>query len=426
MQPALSSNLTLAPGSIAIGFDVALCRQQRAPARSGRQWQAGRIWAVAPMLPAGTESWSLRLAGGADLASADTRACCRPCWPVAVRSGWRICIISRTCRRTAGRIAHFQRHPNREGRPGHPVRRRLPPDLVLRHLHGRHAVRPRAGSRWQPRPQCPGAGRLQPEAGQRSGPVPGEWPRVRPGRGSARYEPLVTAVSTPPGTRSRAATSYRRAGQYACRHPGIASGPELSDKRGSGWMSGGYTGTWLWRQGGEDLGQRTAWWINFGTYVPTAFYSSIRQPGVTIEGFTGIGALGGGNVDVAVGGDAGIQRKPGSTSSFRFLIATAWCWRWEARDGSRRTAPASRRAGRPQPEGERRVESRGDVQLRCRRRRQWRVTSDMNGVLTNLRGALDVSARSIGRVDPMRMVPDPSDSRPMNTDSPTLGLPLGA
>ena len=73
-------------------------------------------------------------------------------------------------------------------------------------------------------------------------------------------------------------------------------------------MSGGYTGTWLWRQGGEDLGQRTAWWINFGTYVPTAFYSSVRQPGVTIEGFTGIGALGGGNVDVAVGGDAGIQK----------------------------------------------------------------------------------------------------------------------
>lgn len=54
------------------------------------------------------------------------------------------------------------------------------------------------------------------------------------------------------------------------------------------------------------------------------------------------------------------------------------------------------------------------------------VTSDMNGVLTNLRGALDVSARSIGRVDPMRMVLDPSDSRPMNTDSPTLGLPSGA
>lgn len=52
--------------------------------------------------------------------------------------------------------------------------------------------------------------------------------------------------------------------------------------------------------------------------MPTAFYSSVRQPGVTIEGFTGIGALGGGNVDVAVGGDAGIQRKPGSTSSFRF------------------------------------------------------------------------------------------------------------
>ena len=191
-------------------------------------------------------------------------------------------------------------------------------------------------------------------------------------------------------------------------------------------MSGGYTGTWLWRQGGEDLGQRTAWWINFGTYVPTAFYSSIRQPGVTIEGFTGIGALGGGNVDVAVGGDAGIRESPAAHPPSVSLIATAWCWRWEAR-----TDHAGRR---PRHDG------RGDLSLKVNGALNpvatssydaagavnGGVTSDMNGVLTNLRGALDVSARSIGRVDPMRMVPDPSDSRPMNTDSPTLGLPSGA
>ena len=193
------------------------------------------------------------------------------------------------------------------------------------------------------------------------------------GAGSARYEPLVTGGQYAAWYPEQGGNVYIGVqGNMRAATRGIASGPELSDKRGSGWMSGGYTGTWLWRQGGEDLGQRTAWWINFGTYVPTAFYSSIRQPGVTIEGFTGIGALGGGNVDVAVGGDAGIRESPAAHPPSVSLIATAWCWRWEARDGSRRTAPASRRAGRPQPEGERRVESRGDVQLRCRRRRQWR------------------------------------------------------
>ena len=98
---------------------------------------------------------------------------------------------------------------------------------------------------------------------------------------------------------------------------GIASGPELSDKRGSGWMSGGYTGTWLWRQGGEDLGQRTAWWINFGTYVPTAFYSSVRQPGVTIEASPALARWAAAMWMSRWAAMRG-SRKPGSTSSFRF------------------------------------------------------------------------------------------------------------
>ena len=75
MQPALSSNLTLAPGSYLPSGSTLRFAGSSVPLRdldaNGKQ---GRIWAVAPMLPAGTESWSLRLAGGADLASADTRA----------------------------------------------------------------------------------------------------------------------------------------------------------------------------------------------------------------------------------------------------------------------------------------------------------------------------------------------------------------
>ena len=48
-------------------------RGVRGPA-SGRQRRAGQGWAVAPMLPEGSQSWSMRLVGGADLDGADTRA----------------------------------------------------------------------------------------------------------------------------------------------------------------------------------------------------------------------------------------------------------------------------------------------------------------------------------------------------------------
>ncbi len=59
-------------------------------------------------------------------------------------------------------------------------------------------------------------------------------------------------------------------------------------------------GNWLWRQGGSS-GQATAWWINFGAYVDSSTGSNTLQ----LAGFTGIGALGGGNVRVSAGTDAG-------------------------------------------------------------------------------------------------------------------------
>jgi filamentous hemagglutinin family protein len=71
-------------------------------------------------------------------------------------------------------------------------------------------------------------------------------------------------------------------------------------------------GTWLWRQGsGDTLGSddiATAWWINFGTYVPFRGAS-------TLTGFTGFGTLGGGNLDVRVGGDAGMLAHRGDVNS---------------------------------------------------------------------------------------------------------------
>jgi filamentous hemagglutinin family protein len=77
----------------------------------------------------------------------------------------------------------------------------------------------------------------------------------------------------------------------------------------NGLISSDGVGNWLWRQGGAGLGQSTAWWINFGTFVtPYApgdqgYFGSPVTP--QLVGFQGIGTLGGGNVTVSVGMNAG-------------------------------------------------------------------------------------------------------------------------
>ena len=89
---------------------------------------------------------------------------------------------------------------------------------------------------------------------------------------------------------------------------------------------GGYTGftrptysagDWLWRQGGERLGQPGAWWINFGTYIADTFTNSMAP---VLTGFTGIGALGGGNVMVLAGGTAGVTTQSLNTTSGDSLV----------------------------------------------------------------------------------------------------------
>jgi filamentous hemagglutinin family protein len=75
-------------------------------------------------------------------------------------------------------------------------------------------------------------------------------------------------------------------------------------------------GNWLWRQGGNRLGQPGAWWINFGTYVADA-----NTTGPVLAGFTGIGALGGGNVMVLAGGTAGVTTQSLNSSSGDSLVA---------------------------------------------------------------------------------------------------------
>jgi len=72
-------------------------------------------------------------------------------------------------------------------------------------------------------------------------------------------------------------------------------------------------GNWLWRQGSGTVNtggqaQPTAWWVNFGSYTADGATAD------KLVGFTGFGTLGGGDLDVWVGGDAGLlQRMAGTT-----------------------------------------------------------------------------------------------------------------
>ncbi|MHC8327167.1 filamentous haemagglutinin family protein [Pseudomonas sp. LB1P83] len=67
------------------------------------------------------------------------------------------------------------------------------------------------------------------------------------------------------------------------------------------------TGNWLWRQGSGAVvtggtTQPAAWWINFGSYTASMVANGADQ----MVGFTGFGTLGGGDLNVQVGGNAGV------------------------------------------------------------------------------------------------------------------------
>ncbi|VVE53091.1 Heme/hemopexin-binding protein [Pandoraea capi] len=70
-------------------------------------------------------------------------------------------------------------------------------------------------------------------------------------------------------------------------------------------------GNWLWRQGSGSAiaqgGVPTSWWINFGTYTPGRDSGgSYLDNAPYLLGFTGLGTLGGGNLVVEAGGNAGL------------------------------------------------------------------------------------------------------------------------
>ncbi|OEZ32230.1 filamentous haemagglutinin family protein [Variovorax boronicumulans] len=195
-------------------------------------------------------------------------------------------------------------------------------------------------------------------------------------------------------------------------------------------------GNWLWRQGsgtalaGSDR-IATAWWINFGAYaLPAgAQFSTDSSPEPFLVGFTGMGTLGGGNLTLRAGGDAGLTTRLGNGQVWQRSEAIV------AAVGS---------TGRVDANGQVTLTGGGDLQLRIGgvvnpnlAAAQYGSSGtntqyqDLNGALVNLRGAATVSASAIGGVEVRYRkyafsLPgqegDVKDTRPIDPFTPTIGV----
>ncbi|MEW7859080.1 filamentous hemagglutinin family protein [Pseudomonas chlororaphis] len=177
-------------------------------------------------------------------------------------------------------------------------------------------------------------------------------------------------------------------------------------------------GNWLWRQGTGDTAGVTpipaSWWINFGTYVSGRGGENTGNPDSSLiaqlpmlVGFTGIGTLGGGNLTLDVGGDAGLLSRRGAPDAV-------------SSPRSQGLVLAVGSSGRVTPTGELLLTGGGDLDVRVGgglnpglSARAATTTSSitnplstdytkqdlrLNGVLSNLRGALGLQASSLGGI----------------------------
>ena len=184
-------------------------------------------------------------------------------------------------------------------------------------------------------------------------------------------------------------------------------------------------GNWLWRQGtgsvetGADA-VPTAWWINFGTYVngsgsgnPDLYGSYLFGNDPSLVGFTGVGTLGGGNLRVEAGGNAGmIERRGNGLDNAAGQLVDGVVH--SPRSQGLHLVVAS--TGRVTADGTLVQTGGGDLDLRlggalnpdaALRRNEH----DLNSTFVNLRGALHIDAGAVGGVQPRYGVLNHIDTR---------------
>lgn len=361
----------------------------------GRQ---GQIWAVAPMLPAGTLSWSLSLVSGADTSSASRLAV----QPSGALGGGGDLVLSDT---------HYSLASRRSPTSAFSVVRTGTGSLDLRSggdfteysLYGVYT----AGS------QSAGidAAYQLPQATSVDGTVLGS-------RYDGTYNSYVSAYQsyypTGGGDLSLFAQGNIRGDIYGSGNPSSQTPQPNTD----------WTGNWLWRQGGSGEGltdQPTAWWINFGTYV-LPYLSSPNTQGTqpVLTGFTGIGTLGGGNLTVEAGGDAGVITSRGDGRLFGFGVGRARSDGLVLAVGGTGRVTDVQNVGGVVTGGSLVQTGGGDLVVRIggalngpspATRSATTVYDGLNGTVTDLRGDISIAAGQIGAVIYTFGAADVSDPR---------------
>ena len=198
-------------------------------------------------------------------------------------------------------------------------------------------------------------------------------------------------------------------------------------------------GNWLWRQGTGSAvagseGVPTAWWINFGSYVPgpsSAYDLFGTAPFMT--GFTGIGTLGGGNLVLEAGGDAGmLTRRMDLAGSFVLRstglnLVVGGTGRVSA-DGRQLTLAGGgdldvRIGGGLNPVAE--LRSFPNTNDPTPQTIYQGARPDLNSTFVNLRGALRVQAGSVGGIELRFDRADPEESRAYQVYTATSSIAGG-
>lgn len=417
----------------------------------------GANWALAPMLPSGSASWSIRAVAGADLSAADSRAV----QPLTAEGNLRLADTHYGAKITEGNPRAVWSETNQYGFPAfEPV----PEEYLILCDTDPGACAPMARWTWAPGNQfgfqdyapipeeyltlCDSypevcvesnpaksaaihsqmfsvlrtgtgdldliaAGNLSMAspfgvytAGTQSADVDPRYNQMR-GRLSDKDSVLGSAGSDVEKWVNGGADSLYQAwypqlgGNLTISAGGSVSGDTLGRKAAN---SGGYreqvpsvaVGNWLWRQGTGNTDVPTAWWINFGSYVTQPLPDADMDAAPYLVGFTGFGTLGGGNIRLRAGEDAGMLRPMGDS-------------RTHPRSQGLIVAVGS--TGRVGSDGSLQLTGGGDMDIRIggalnpslqARAGNDGITPpkhDLQGALINLRGAAQMSGSAVGGIN---------------------------
>ncbi|MEW6436168.1 MAG: filamentous hemagglutinin family protein [Pseudomonadota bacterium] len=230
-----------------------------------------QFWAISPMLSAGTQSWSMTLVGGADLSSANVNALQPP-----------------TKLGGAGNVVlddPYQVDLSGTGKIGTGV-------SVIRTGTGDLSIL--AGGNYE---------QESPYGVYTAGTAIDVGDAYNPSRGKIDGTTVLGATNS--GYEATLGSQY----MYFTQDGGDVTLAAQGDVTGYQAADSTQIGGWLWREGGGGINQLTAWGINFGSYTAQVGYGG---PYVGLSTFSGVGALGGGNVTVAAGGDIGDAASSGA------------------------------------------------------------------------------------------------------------------